>query len=162
MVSGQLLLEEGQQREFILCRNPFCGNSLFCSSNSYVLITEPLNGSTYFFPNVSPKLNFTLFNSVAPSCYYRIDGNSWNEIACVNGMNSFGPVTMPEGYPVTVTLNITDVCGNLINQTQFSVVYRSGWGTLQEEEDMLILLACALAVLVWLFFQGIYGKRRRK
>jgi len=150
---------EGASDNVIMVRNPFypATETTNLCANQSVYITNPVNGSTLFWviPSVNENVTVTLNGFTSPQCYYRINDGDWNTFThCSIGENATyeDVVTMPEGYPVTVTVNIIDSCGTAENQTAFNVVFFHRGGI--NKGILLILAVFALMVL--------FIKRRRR
>jgi hypothetical protein len=164
LVMGQLGVEEGfgPNRNFVIYRNPFIPS---LSQNSacgpmLVLITNPSNGSSYFFPVITDNVTLTIdgIQGVNPVCEYQA-GGAWNTFhyGCGNGVNStWDSVTFPEGYPINLVVRVTDGICQTTNTSVLMVHYRHGLGGIAKSLPMMLMAG----VIVVLLALGWVRRRR--
>jgi hypothetical protein len=153
-VSSQLSIEEGGDGSLIVWRNPFYiryeNPSLPSLCSFFLNITNPLNRSMFFFPNITPNVTFNLSGALTPDCYTATNGN-WTNRPCGNGVNWYLE-TLPEGYPTEIKVRVYDGCGYVEDNVYVKVFYGAPQLSYVDEDYivifflfggfLLLLLAC--------------------
>jgi hypothetical protein len=133
-----------------------------CVNNVLVNITNPINGSNIFFPNITPNVTFTMSGSTSPVCQYRLNvrdtwyaWNDWSDCGNGDGLVNNKLVTLPEGFPIIIQVRVDDTCGNTFDDVSVDVYYsHAGSDT---EIDWLILLPTLM-----IFFILFLDKEKKK
>jgi hypothetical protein len=86
-----------------------------CISLIQLNITSPLNGTNFYFPDVTSNVTFTLNGTTTPTCYYRLRVGgawyAWNDWSgCEDGDESVNhkTVTLPINDNVTIQVRVVD------------------------------------------------------
>jgi hypothetical protein len=160
LICGEVYLEDGYfTPNGLVCRNPFCQTTTIssCSSVFNVYVVTPVNGSNFYFPVVTPNVTVSIIGYSGPvNCYYQIGGlwNTFNHCAVGENM-TWDLVTLPEGYPVDIVVNITTGCGEVLNATKVNVWYQPGYSS----GDDIVMVILLLFGLSWIFWR--YRRKRR-
>lgn len=164
VIAQRLIPVEGasDNGRLICPRNPFWSSNVLnqCQGQFLVIITNPLNGSDMYFPSVTKNVTVTILeSSTINSCQY-MAGGAWNTfLNCGVGVNgTFDLVTFPEGYPVNLTVNITNDCGSVINSSEVYVWYTPTYGN----EDNSVLAILGGMALIYLFWRYKRRKNEKK
>jgi hypothetical protein len=129
---AQLIDLSGGTPTFQIPNNPFYfigGRGGGCSGSIILNITYPINGSTFYFPNISPNVTFDMSNARNPSCYYRIviggvayGWNNWANCSNGDGYVNNKVITLPPGS-LNIQVAAIDRCGVVYDNDYVNVVY---------------------------------------
>ena len=119
-------------------------------------VLGPVNGSKYFFPSISPNVTFYVSGGSGYWCRYSV-GGSWNNVSCSGG-NVSEVVTLPEGWPRTLTFQV--ISGEC-NQTA-TVEYYVSYGKGNQVPKLLFLLLALIIPLIIVLILSKPVKSQRK
>jgi hypothetical protein len=142
-----------------------CGPPLYdyfgCQQANTVYITGELENGTNIYwapPSTTKNLTVTVSGNTPTLCQYRIEGGAWNTFdTCATGTNATveNSLTLPEGYPLQIDVNISSNCGWTMNTTYVMVYGRPGSaGTV---DSLVMYFALGIPVLAALI---AYRKKR--
>jgi len=159
LVAGVLVLDGGGSvGETVLpLTNPFPPYKADCG-DIFLNITFPVNGSDFYFPGHTLNVTWDLQNVVNPFCEYKLVGGSWNSVYCAQGGADVNNkvVTMPEGYPQVLTLQVTDNGCWVEDSVEFNVWYRQG--LLAGFGGGFLPLVCLTLISAFLFYKVVFDE----
>jgi len=135
--SAQIIIPvNGGGDPIIIPRDPFFVYQFYPSAffencdNLFLNITYPINGSNFYFPNISPNVTFVLTNSMNPVCMYRLnvldtwyEWNSWENCGNSDELINNKIITLPEGYPAMLEVMVLDGSCSISDIKSVSVYY---------------------------------------
>lgn len=152
MASALFTTVDGGAGSLILVPDkPFYDVYGFCSSNLFLNITYPVDNQTFYFPTITPLVNYTISGASNPICRTATAGN-WTLRPCVNGLNWYLE-TLPAGYDLPLSVNVQDDCGSNVTQSiTLNVIYHRGANI---GEDDFWIVWCFVLVAFGVMAYGI-------
>jgi hypothetical protein len=156
----------------ILMRDPFYAypqtelTNPACAAMN-LTITYPTDNQTFYFPTITPNVTFYLSGATGSiHCYHRIEGYAWNNWSdCGNGGGEVNNqlITLPEGQPVYLTVNVTAGSCTASQTMPLNVIYGSSrHQSILDSGAQLIAATCGLLLILGPILIGEGSRRRRR
>jgi hypothetical protein len=127
--------------------------SYLCAVN--ISILYPVNRS-FFMPSITPNVTYWVDGvGTGQLCQYRTNGG-WNNLTCSDGNNS-QLITLPEGWPITLTFRTT---AGYCTAYDSQYAYVSYGGSAAPVDTSFIYLALLIPLFILIILGGKHPSQR--